>query len=832
MSLDKYNEKRDFKKTAEPKGKVQRSKNKLIFVVQKHAASHLHYDFRIEIEGTLKSWAIPKGPSLDPDVKRLAILVEDHPYSYKDFEGTIPKGNYGAGNVIVWDNGTYIATENVDQKQNEKILIDSFNRGHLRLTLKGKKLKGDFSLVRLKGKEENAWLLIKKEDEFSTTKDILENDVSVISGITLEKQIKESKLSSNSINEPIQTDQITEINFVSPMLATPATKAFDNEDWIFEKKYDGYRIVTTKENKVELYSRNQQLYTKNFKTIADDLKKIKHHVILDGEVVVEDKKGQSNFQMLQNYIKTGKGELKYYVFDILNLDNTDLKTLKLTERKELLKILLKNSNLSRTFYSEHIFEKGIKLFEKSKKLKEEGIMAKNAKSTYQPGQRSADWIKIKNHHEEDTIIIGITKSKKERNYFGALLLGQYKNGVLQYIGKCGSGFSEDTLKELYTLFKLFITNESTIKEKISVKEEIIWIKPHFICTVKFTQWTNDRRLRHPVFIGIRKDKKLKEIIREEYFNNESTIDHSSKTGDDNLQVQIGEQILNLTNLKKIYFPQNSITKGELIHYYSEVSELILPYLQNRPQSLNRFPNGINGSSFYQKDLDTQKVPSWLLTHKIFSESNNKEIDYLICNDKETLIYMINLGCIDINPWNSTIQDLDFPDWIVIDIDPDTLNFEEVVTTALTIRKVLDNLEVDSYCKTSGASGMHVYIPLGAKYNYETVKLFAQIIAREVQGLLPDTTTLERSIKNRNHKIYIDYLQNRKGQTIAAPYSVRPTKDATVSTPLEWSEVNTKLKPTDFTIKNALQRFEKKGDIWKPVLDPGVDISKVLEKYNS
>ena len=275
-----------------------------------------------------------------------------------------------------------------------------------------------------------------------------------------------------------------------------------------------------------------------------------------------------------------------------------------------------------------------------------------------------------------------------------------------------------------------------------------------------------------------------------------------------------------------------ISKGELIHYYSEVSDYILPYLKDRPQSLNRFPNGIESTNFYQKDIDLDKSPKWLKTEKVYSDSNDKQIDYLICNDKETLIYMVNLGCIDFNPWNSTIKNLENPDWMVIDIDPDDDNFEEVIKTALMVREVLDNLEVESYCKTSGATGMHVYVPLGGKYNYESVKIFAQIIAREIQSKLPETTTLERSIKKRNHKIYIDYLQNRKGQTIAAPYSVRPHAGATVSTPLEWSEVQLKMRPRDFTIKNALKRFERKGDLWKPVLGPGIDIIKVIEKYNS
>ena len=833
MSLEKYKDKRNFDQTEEPEGKIEHSKSELIFVVQKHAASHLHYDFRLEMGGVLKSWAIPKGPSLDPDVKRLAVLVEDHPYSYRDFEGTIPKGNYGAGNVIVWDNGTYTSTEKKNLKEDEDLLLKGFNKGHISFTLHGKKLNGDFSLVKLKGKQDNAWLLIKKEDSFASLEDILKSDASVQTGLTL----KEVQIQSKSLEktQTTQENKNKEIIFQSPMLATLSKNAFDNKEWVFEKKYDGFRIQALIScNKVSLYSRNEQIYTKDFQSIADDLKVIDHEVILDGEIVVEDKNGKSDFQMLQNFLKTGEGNLKYYIFDILNLDKNEVVSLKLLERKELLEILLQQYKFERTFYSNHIFEKGIKLFEKSKKDNEEGIMAKRADSTYQLNKRSADWLKIKNHLEEDAIIIGITKPKDNRAYFGALLLAQYDNGVLRYIGKCGSGFTDESLKTLYNKFKDYLLNQSPIAEKIKLRETIQWMKPHFICTVKFSEWTTDKRLRHPVFLRIRDDKKLKTVVREDNSlqqQNSSSVNKFENLEED-LKVKIGKQNLILTNLNKIYFTGDMISKGELIHYYSEVSDYILPYLKDRPQSLNRFPNGIESTNFYQKDIDLDKSPKWLKTEKVYSDSNDKQIDYLICNDKETLIYMVNLGCIDFNPWNSTIKNLENPDWMVIDIDPDDDNFEEVIKTALMVREVLDNLEVESYCKTSGATGMHVYVPLGGKYNYESVKIFAQIIAREIQSKLPETTTLERSIKKRNHKIYIDYLQNRKGQTIAAPYSVRPHAGATVSTPLEWSEVQLKMRPSDFTIKNALKRFERKGDLWKPVLGAGIDIIKVIEKYNS
>ncbi|KFF03018.1 DNA ligase D [Flavobacterium reichenbachii] len=848
MSLLKYNQKRNFNDTAEPKGKVERSENELKFVIQKHAASHLHYDFRLEMDGVLKSWAVPKGPSLDPEVKRLAMMVEDHPYSYKDFEGTIPEGNYGAGNVIVWDNGTYLPADDNYKGTAEKKLLADLKKGHLSFTLKGKKLKGNFSLVQLKGKQENAWLLIKKEDKYADAADILKKDKSVISKLsldTLEKQAEKEKTLSKKKSKTVSKKEESKkekLGYKTPMLASLTDKTFDDPEWVFENKYDGYRTlaVIDGDDDVQLFSRNEISFTKNFQAIADELKKINHEAILDGEVVVEDENDHSDFQLLQNYLKTGKGNIKYYVFDILNLDGNDTTNLKLLERKELLKMLLSKYKFSNIFYSEHIEEKGTAFLEEAAKKKSEGIIAKKADSLYSIGRRTNDWLKIKLSQQEEAIIIGITEPKNTRTHFGALLLGQYENDKLKFIGKCGTGFTQQTLKELHEKFEPYFLDKSPLEEKNPVRDKIQWIKPKFIAQVKFAEWTQDNHLRQPVYLGLRVDKKTKEVVfagksKDQSIKKEAKMEKTKTTKDketeNNFDLKIGKTTLHLTNQNKIYFPDDGITKGDIVNYYSEVSDLILPYLKDRPQSMYRFPNGIKEMGFYQKDVDNDKIPSWIKTKKIFSESNDANIDYLICNDKATLLYMANLGCIDINPWNSTIKHIENPDWVVIDIDPEKDDFKEVVKTALTVKEVMDGFETECYCKTSGATGLHVYIPLEAKYDYDSVKLFAQLIAREVQTRLPEITTLERSIKKRNHKIYIDYLQNRTGQTLAAPYSVRPKPGATVSTPLEWSEVNDKLSPSQFTIKNVLQRFEKKGDLWKPVLGKGANIKTILKSIS-
>jgi bifunctional non-homologous end joining protein LigD len=703
--------------------------------------------------------------------------------------------------------------------------------------MKGKKLKGEFSLIKLKGKQENAWLLIKKEDKYASPDDILKKDKSVISKVTLEalekKSAKNKAESEKKIHKKLsESNNDSEASFIKPMLANTTEKPFDSDDWVFETKYDGYRtIAVINPDKVELFSRNQLLFTSNFKPIAESLKKITHTAVLDGEVVVENASGRSDFQSLQNYIKTGKGILKYYIFDILELDGNDVTSLSLLQRKELLELLLRNQKLPNVSYSEHKFGEGKAIFELATKSNGEGIIAKKADSEYAVGQRSNEWLKIKITQQEEAIIIGITEPKKSRNYFGALLLGQYEGKELKFIGKCGTGFTEATLKDLYQKFKPHFINESPVSQKVTLRDSIQWIKPKFVAQVKFTEWTQDKNLRHPVFLGLRIDKPAKEVM----FTSKVDImkkEPHQKTRENDYDLKVGKTTLHLTNQNKVYFPDDGITKGDIVDYYAEAAELILPYLKDRPQSMNRFPNGINGPSFYQKDLDLDKVPSWLKTASIHSDSNDADIDYLICNDKATLLYMANLGCIDINPWNSTVKNIDNPDWMVIDIDPEKEDFTKVVKTALTVKEVMDELNADCYCKTSGATGLHVYVPLGAKYSYDTVKLFGELIAREVYTRIPDITSIERTIKKREHKIYIDFLQNRTGQTLAAPYSVRPKPGATVSTPLEWNEVNESLSPSQFTIHNVMQRFKEKGDLWKPVLGKGVNLKGILKKLES
>ncbi len=847
MSLTRYNSKRNFKKTSEPSGKKATTRGGLKFVIQQHAASHLHYDFRLEMDGVLKSWAVPKGPSMNPADKRLAMMVEDHPYNYRNFEGSIPEGNYGAGNVIVWDNGIYNSTEKLTKKEEEKKLLAGLHKGHISFVLHGKKLKGEFSLVKLNGKQENAWLLFKKEDKYSNEKDILLKDKSVLSGKKLiipkknaaAKKTRSKEPAKKTLTVNTRKKKLPSPDDVDPMLAEIGTAPFDDPQWLFETKYDGYRaLAIINSQDVQLFSRNHISFNNKFAAVADELSKIHHSVILDGEVVIEDKKGNSHFQSLQNFQRTGTGELKYYVFDILNLDGTDVRELPLIERKELLKLLLQKAKLKNVFYSEHVIGKGKSFYKTAEKKKLEGIIAKDSRSPYRSGRRSGDWLKIKLSQQEEAIITGITSPRGSRNHFGSILLGMYKGDELIYIGNCGTGFSDNLLKELYTKFKKYFIARSPFSEKINLNN-VQWMKPALVCQVKFTEWTQDGHLRHPVFLGLRIDKNADEVqlsqpkkmstTKKQTSSRKKIINGNAKTEDDKTGIKAGNIIVPLTNQQKIYFPKDKITKGDIVNYYNEVSDLILPYLKNRPQSLNRFPNGINGPSFYQKDIDVDKVPSWIKTEKIYSASNKEYIDYLICNDKATLLYMANLGCIEINPWNSQLKSIENPDWMVIDLDPEKIAFKEVVRAAIEVRRIMEELNVESYCKTSGATGLHIYIPMQGKYNYDVIKTFAQLIAQTVNVRLPETTSIVRSPQKRQGKVYIDFLQNRRGQTLAAPYSVRPKPGATVSTPLEWKEVNNKLDPTDFTIKTIFKRLDKKGDLWKKVIGKGANLDQIMKK---
>lgn len=830
MSLTTYQKKRDFSKTNEPSSGHKKTGKKLRFVVQRHHASHLHYDFRLEMEGVLKSWAVPKGPSLNPDDKRLAMMVEDHPYDYKDFEGEIPKGNYGAGNVMIYDEGFYEPVE--ETKTPEKELLKELHKGSLKFELKGKKLKGEWTLVKMHGKEENSWLLIKHKDKFSTDKKFdIENDIPTeekAKGNKVGKE-KEKKRKKEKKENPQTSNQKPQA-FYTPMLTKLADEAFDNADWLFEYKFDGYRaIASVYDEKVSLYSRNHNSFNKKYPSIVNELKKLKINIVLDGEIVALDKNGKQKFQLLQNHQQKKADKLVYFVFDILYLNGHETMELPLSDRKDLLDHVFKQIDSDFILKTETIIEHGKKFFHKIEKEKGEGIIAKKRDSMYQPGKRNSDWLKIKTEQRQEAIICGYTEPQGARSNFGSLVLGVYEGKNLVHIGNCGTGFKEADLKNLYQKMKVLVRKTKPFKEAPNLRNKVTWLSPKLICEVKFSEWTKENHMRHPVFMGLRTDKKPNQVKKEIEIDVEKVVEDENEKKTDNESkkkpskrptkqtLKLNGHEVELTNLNKIFWPEKKLTKGDLLDYYNTISETILPYLKDRPLSLKRTPNGIKDSGFFQKDIDVEKSPKWLLTEPVYSESNDKNIDYLVCNDKATLMYMVNLGCIEINPWMSRIQHLEKPDYLVIDLDPVDIDFEAVKETALAVKEVLDEHELSGYCKTSGSKGIHIFIPFEARNTYEKTRAWAKAIATETRKKLPNITSMERSPKNRKKKVYLDYLQNSAGQTIAAPYSARPKPGATVSAPLEWAELDKNLKLADFTIENMQERLKDKGDLWKNML---------------
>jgi bifunctional non-homologous end joining protein LigD len=846
MSLERYRKKRNFKKTPEPSGNGHTNGNgKLHFVIQKHDASHLHYDFRLENKGTLKSWAVPKGPSTDPSTKRLAMEVEDHPISYGDFEGTIPAGNYGAGTVIVWDNGEYFVDPNKSKEENDKLIAEAIKEGNLKFTLDGKKLKGKYALVRLKDKPgskgKHAWLLIKKEDEFAGQPIKSEDSVKtgrslneVAEGVPAKKKSAKKTKKVSAIDLSDAPKEAMPKN-LSPMLATLTEEAFDRDGWIYEVKWDGYRVLAEiHKGDVRLYSRNDNTLNEQFEVLVKDLENLNADVLLDGEVVVVDDQGVSRFQLLQNYMREPGGRLMYYVFDILHYNGHDLRSLPQIRRKEILTKVITPTDFVKI--SDHIETKGKEFFKAAKKHGLEGIIAKNASARYQTGTRSRDWLKIKSVMQQEAIICGFTEPRGSRKHMGALILGVYKNKELTYAGHTGGGFTHDLLKETKERLTPYIIKDCPFKHKPRTNAPVTWLKPSLLCEVKFQEWTDDGHMRQPIFLGLREDKKPVEVKEEKPEPVKEVLKKTKTVPIAKAAAKLPDTKVKISNPDKVYWPDEGYTKKDLVDYYQEIADVILPYLKDRPQSLHRHPNGIKEKGFFHKNMD-ENLPSWIKTCKVESDTDGSITRYMLCQDRDALAYMNNLGCIEINHWMSTVHKLRYPDIMVFDFDPLDIGFNKVIEVALATRKLLESIGIESFCKTSGKTGLHINIPMGTKYTFDQVQNFAQALCQLVHEQMPDITSLERSPARRKKKVYLDYLQNHYTATMAAVYSVRPHPGATVSAPLLWSEVNSKLDPSKFTIKTMPKRIDAKGDLWKGVLGKGIDMAKciaALEKkyYNA
>jgi bifunctional non-homologous end joining protein LigD len=894
MGLTEYKKKRSFRETPEPVGGKATGK-KLQFVIQKHDASRLHYDFRLEVRGVMKSWAVPKGPSLNPADKRLAMMVEDHPLDYKNFEGIIPEGNYGAGTVIIWDEGYYEPVEDVgDKKEQERYMAAALKKGSVKIRMHGSKLKGEFALVLTKGRGENSWLLIKHRDEFASDEDILEEDASVRSGKTIDemagdskaKRWKSNRTSSASAKSPsrkrnktmktsgaqkqIDTASIlasvkkkkksTMPADIKPMLATLVDEPFEEPGWLYEVKWDGYRAISyLKGGDIDIRSRNNKDFNKKFYPVFGALQQWGIDAVVDGEIIVVDKNGQPDFNALQEWRSEADGQLIYYVFDVLWLDGYDLMSVPLSERKQILEKMIPAGSIIRL--SENFDTGATEFFAQADKMGLEGIMAKKSDSVYKPDSRSKGWLKIKTKQHQEAIIAGYTINENSKKSFSALLMGVYEGDELVFIGPVGTGFTAGMQTEILKKLKPLQTTKcpfavepdynkpSRFRPK-PPKAEVVWVKPQVVAEVTYRAKSSDGSMRHPSFKGLRDDKKASEVKMERAVPVEKIVpDAQPKTAGKNIitppedngrktllnptdetQVRkIDGHELKFTNLSKVFWPEEGFTKRDMLNFYYQVAPFMLPYMKDRPQTLNRFPNGIYGKSFYQKDV-TGKVPSWIETYKYFSEGDQREKHFLVASDESSLMYIASLGCIEMNPWSSTVQKPDHPDWCVLDIDPDKkTTFDQVVEAANVTKEILDAIGVESYCKTSGSTGLHIYVPLGAKYTYEDSKEFARAIVKVVNAQLPNTTSIERKVSDRGGKMYLDFLQNRPQATVAGPYSLRPKPGAPVSMPLHWEEVKKGLSIRDFNIQNAMTRLKREGDLFKGVLGKGIDIDNALVK---
>ncbi len=849
-SLSTYRAKRSADRSPEPVGTVGSDVGRL-FVVHKHAARQLHWDLRLEMDGVLRSWAVPRGPSYNQDDKRLAVRVEDHPLEYGDFEGIIPAGNYGAGGIIVWDRGEWVPLE--DYKE-------GLEKGKLLFELKGYKLHGIWTLVKIK-KSEKDWLLIKERDSWMKKPGDEFPEESVLSGLTVE-EVKAGDTPASKVRKVLEESDAPRARVdpakVQVTLAETRDDAFTRDDWIFELKLDGYRLLAAKSHgEALLLTRNGNDYTAVFPEVARAIKALPFEAgIVDGEVVVLDDSGKPSFSLLQKRGRlTIPGDVRraavelpaaFFVFDLIAFDDFDVRPLPLVQRKQLLADLTPKIGAVR--YLDHIPRDGEAFLAQVTAMGLEGIIAKKADAPYRGG-RSPQWLKIKADKTGDFVIVGFTQPKGNRSGLGALQLADYVNGALVYAGRAGTGFNDELLRDLRELFEPLVRTDPPChgpvvepnadprpSEAIPETKTTTWIEPRYVCEVRFREWTPDGVLRHPAFQRMRDDKQPHDCERQGWSEpsavpNEKAV-ATAATEPPPAPKTKAQKTISLSNLNKIFWPAEKYTKGDLIEYYKGIAPWILPYLKNRPVVMTRFPDGIDGKSFYQKDAP-EFAPDWIRTVGIWSEDTQREIRYFVCDDEESLVYIANLGSIPLHIWMSRVDSLQLPDWCVIDLDPKEAPFKDVIESAQVLHKICQEIGLPDYIKTTGKSGLHILLPLGQQLTYEQTRTLGELLARLVIKQLPKTTTIMRHVTKRGDKVYLDYLQNRTGQLIVAPFSVRPLPGAAVSMPLEWEEVDHSLDPKAFTIKTAIERMERLGkDPVAPVLGGSPDLMEVLAKLGS
>jgi len=755
--LSEYERKRNRTQTPEPFGGTRGKAKAPIFVVQRHDARRLHYDFRLERDGVLASWAVPKGVPLEPGEQHLAVHVEDHPLEYGSFEGEIPQGNYGAGTVEIWDRGTY---ELVEEKPD----------GGLTVRLHGERLEGTWTLVpaHLSGDEKN-WLILRKRD------------------------------GGTAATGPARVYR--------PMLATLTEELPHGDGWQFEPKWDGYRALGyVRGGEAKLFSRRGNDLTQRFEVVAKELVKALRtpDAVVDGEVVALDKAGKASFSAMQQ----GSVHLAYEVFDLLEADGEPVVGLPLTERRDRLEKLFAPNPVVQL---SGVFDDGEALLEAATEQGLEGVMAKRLSSRYSEGGRGRDWLKIKTHGRQEFAICGYTKGQGRRSgSFGALVLGVRRGRVWEWVGNVGTGFGEREIGELLAALEPLRRDESpfpVVPKMAKVRKgDVVWVEPRLVAEVEFAEWTHDGHLRAPSFQGLRADKAAEDVRRER-------------------PAEATEGRVKLSNLDKVFWPDDDpsggITKGELVDYYREVAEVLVPHLRARPFTMRRYPDGAFGKAFFQKDAP-KGMPDWIPRFHVQVSTRERPpkqrwIEAPVVNDADALIWMANMGCIDMNAWYSRVDKPDRPDFVLFDLDPSPdVGFPEVVQVALLVKQALDALGLVAFPKTSSADGMHVLVPVERRYTYAQTRELCEIVAGALARTHRGLVTTEWS-KAKRRGVLIDANQNGEGKTIASAYSVRPRAGAPVSTPLLWEEVDGSLDATAFTMEVVVDRVRRHGDLFEDVL---------------
>ncbi len=857
--LEEYARKRDFEKTPEPVPAPAKTGHSLRYCIQRHDATRLHYDLRLEVDGVLKSWAVPKGPSLDPSRKSLAMQVEDHPIEYGDFEGNIPKGEYGGGSVMLWDRGTYEPLGDMPPDQ-------QIARGDFKFRLNGEKLKGNFVLVHMKGRGKgNEWLVIKKADECAQPNwDIEEHAISVKTGRTQEEiaenlppkttpRARNKRAAKSAAAEEESGERPSDLpgaverpmpSSITPMTASLADQPPGGENWLYEIKWDGVRgICFVDHGRMHIQSRTGNRCERQYPelTVLPNFVRAET-AIIDAEIAVIDEQGRPSFALIQPRIAQSDPNsiahlsrstpVTLFAFDLLYWDGFDLRGAPLIERKRALKAILESTD--RIKYSEHFVARGAEMLEAARQAGLEGVMAKRVDSKYE-SRRSNCWLKIKVLNQQEFVICGFTHG--DRDYFSSLVLGVYEGDELVHVGQVGTGFNDKSIRDIYDRLKPLITTRSPFRRKPKINRDVTWVRPELVCEVRFVEWTQDNQLRAPAFLGLRLDADPRQVRRErpdadlpaETQEEEASQPQSGPLipeGVKEITVQVGAQSLRFTNLNKVFYPKDGYSKRDILNYYDEVAEYLLPHIQGRPLSLKRYPNGIHEEFFFQKNAEG--FPDWIRVEPIPSEG--RIIHYVVCDNRETLLWLAHLGCIDQNPMMSRVGHLENPDFMLLDLDPVECPYELIVEAAQITRGVLERIGLEGYPKTTGGDGMHIYVPLEPVYTFEQVRSFAEVLWHVVIAEKPDLFTTPRAVERRKKgRVYFDYLQISSIKTISAPYVLRAHDGAPVSTPLRWDEVKPGLLPQQFNIRNAPARFHALGDVFRPVIDRPQRLEPALQK---